>query len=248
MAKRSESDEYYVIDLCDEILCEKAERQHRFDFLRGDGNPGRKLPVDAFYSEHNLVVEYRERQHTESVPHFDKRQTISGVTRGEQRRIYDQRRRDVLKKHGIKLIEISCFDLEHKGRGRLLRNRESDLNTIKAILNNSAVVIRENKKVILTEQNEPNLKQNSTQKRRNWRNRDGAYWDGLPFKESKSWDRFRRLEEWGHYMGYPDDIDLRKEEEELMKPPKFRLNWLEKCIIYPTIIIILMYIFGRLLG
>jgi hypothetical protein len=36
---RESSDEYYVLDLCDEALGERALRQHRFDWLRGD--PGR---------------------------------------------------------------------------------------------------------------------------------------------------------------------------------------------------------------
>ena len=133
MAKRKDSDEFYVIDLCDEVLGEKASRQHKFDFLRGDGNPGRQLPVDAYYPKLNLVVEYRERQHTESVALFDKKTTISGVSRGEQRRIYDQRRRDVLPKHGIRLVEISYSDLKHDSRKRLLRDRQNDLAVIRRI-------------------------------------------------------------------------------------------------------------------
>ena len=45
------------------------------------------------------MIEYCERQHTEAVAFFDhnERLTVSGVTRGEQRKIYDQRRRDLLK-------------------------------------------------------------------------------------------------------------------------------------------------------
>jgi len=89
------SDESYIIDLCDRVLNLKAKRQHRFDFLRGDPGKNRrcaKLPVDAYYEELKLVVEYRERQHTESVPLFDKRLTCSGCAREEQRRRYDQRR------------------------------------------------------------------------------------------------------------------------------------------------------------
>lgn len=30
------------------------------------------LPVDAYYKELNIVVEYREKQHTEEVEFFDK--------------------------------------------------------------------------------------------------------------------------------------------------------------------------------
>ncbi|MCZ2156834.1 MAG: hypothetical protein LC114_23550, partial [Bryobacterales bacterium] len=99
---RRGSDEAYVIDLCDEILGQSALRQYRFPFLLGDG--GKALPVDAYYPRLNLVVEYRERQHTESVKFFDRRMTVSGVHRSEQRQLYDQRRRDILPKHGITLI------------------------------------------------------------------------------------------------------------------------------------------------
>jgi hypothetical protein len=123
------SDESYVIDLCDEILGLVASRQHRFDFLRGDANT--KLPVDAYYSELNIVVEYREKQHTEEVKFFDKKNTVSGVGRGEQRRIYDQRRRDVLPAHGITLIEINYSDFNHSSSKRLLRNRLNDIEVIR---------------------------------------------------------------------------------------------------------------------
>ena len=110
MASRTLSDETYVIDLCDEVLGTAALRQHRFDFLRGDAGPGKqgtRLPVDAYYPELQLVVEYCERQHTEAIPIMDRRMTVSGVDRGTQRAIYDQRRRDVLPQHGIELVELS---------------------------------------------------------------------------------------------------------------------------------------------
>lgn len=134
MTQRKDSDEFYVIDLCDEVLGIKASRQHTFDFLRGDGTPGRKLPVDAYYPDLNLVVEYRERQHTESVDFFDKKTTVSGVNRAEQRRIYDQRRRDVLPKNGIRLVEISYSDLKHDRCKRLVRDRFNDLAVIRSML------------------------------------------------------------------------------------------------------------------
>lgn len=126
--KRDDSDEAYVIDLCDKILNQQARRQHRFPFLKGDR--GHALPVDAYYPNLNLVIEYRERQHTESVKIFDQRMTVSGVHRGEQRRLYDQRRRDVLPEHGIALLEISYSELTH-GRGkRLSRNHVADHQVI----------------------------------------------------------------------------------------------------------------------
>lgn len=127
-ASRSQSDESYVIDLCDEVLKLKSFRQHRFYFLKGDS--GTKLPVDAYYPPLNLVVEFKEKQHTEEVKFFDKRQTVSGVGRGEQRKLYDQRRRDLLPHHNIRLIELDYSDFEHTRGKKLVRNREEDLKVI----------------------------------------------------------------------------------------------------------------------
>lgn len=136
---RADSDEAYVLDLCDEILGETSHRQHRFSWLLGDpGKSGRRveLPVDAYYPEHQLVIEYRERQHFESTPHFDKPDvmTVSGVHRGEQRRIYDERREREIPRHGLRLVVITPFELDHDSRGRLRRNRVSDLRCLRGLL------------------------------------------------------------------------------------------------------------------
>ena len=133
-ARKKDSDENYVLDICDEVLGLKGIRQHRFDFLIGDA--GTKLPVDMYYESLSLVIEYRERQHTEAVAHFDKPDvmTVSGVSRGEQRKIYDQRRRDVLPKHGIQLIEISYSDFDYDRRKKIKRDKRNDLVTIKKLL------------------------------------------------------------------------------------------------------------------
>ncbi|MCI9030719.1 MAG: hypothetical protein HFJ90_11060 [Muribaculaceae bacterium] len=132
---RSNSDEHYVIDLCDEILAQTASRQHRFDFLRGDS--GKTLPVDAYYSFLKLVIEYHESQHTESTPFFDKKQTVSGVSRGEQRQKYDQLRQEVLPKHGINVVVIpyTAFGSTKK----IVRNPQSDKLTIMRILKENGI-------------------------------------------------------------------------------------------------------------
>ena len=129
-------DEHYIIDLCDNVLNVKASRSHTFDFLRGDPNKkgvSKKLPVDAFYKSLNLVIEFNERQHTEKVPFFDKpnKMTVSGVSRGEQRKIYDQRRKEVLPKHGIDLIVLSYFDFNFDSRKKIIRNRTDDIEILK---------------------------------------------------------------------------------------------------------------------
>ncbi|WP_205700597.1 hypothetical protein [Croceicoccus sediminis] len=120
----SSRDEHYVLDLCDEFLGLKAVRQHCFPFLTGDpdlrGNR-KPLPVDGFYPELRLVVEYHERQHNERVGFFDDKLTVSGVPRGEQRRRYDARRRELLPKHGYALVVLEVNEFTHDSSKRLQR-------------------------------------------------------------------------------------------------------------------------------
>lgn len=127
---RTMSDEYYVIGLCNEVLGLTAQQQYKFPFLLGDN--GRALPVDAYYETLNLVVEYYERQHTESVKFFDRRMTVSGVSRGEQRKLYDERRRTELPKHGIKLVVIDYSDFGDSKK--LVRNHAHDIEVVRHIL------------------------------------------------------------------------------------------------------------------
>lgn len=124
---RRESDEKYVLDLVAEILGEKYEWQKRFDTLLGD--PGRKgnrtkLPVDAYFPDSNLIVEYREKQHYQPVSIMDRRMTVSGVPRGEQRKIYDLRKERWAMDNNIRLLVITYINLIHKPNGRLLRNKD----------------------------------------------------------------------------------------------------------------------------
>ena len=117
-------DETYIVDLCDEVLRLKASRGHRFDFLLGDqGKTGRRarLPVDAYYHEIALVIEYHERQHTEEVKFFDRRIVTSGITRGQQRLLYDRRRQEELPLHQIELIVLCYNEFPHDARKRLRR-------------------------------------------------------------------------------------------------------------------------------
>jgi hypothetical protein len=139
MGKRDGSDEAYVVGLCNEVLGETALIQHRFDWLLGDpGVGGRRvrLPVDAYWPGHQLVVEYRELQHDQPVLHFDKPNvvTVSGVHRGEQRALYDVRRDTEIPARGLRLVVIRPADLDADRRGRLRRNVSADLTTLRAIL------------------------------------------------------------------------------------------------------------------
>ncbi|WP_312400138.1 hypothetical protein [Chryseobacterium sp.] len=127
--KRANSDEAYILNICDEILNLTGLRQHRFDFLRGD--TGTKLPVDIYYPTLILVIEYREKQHSEEVQFFDKRITASGISRGEQRKRYDELRRTEIPKNGLDLIEFDYSEFEHTKEKRVLRNRDEDEKNIR---------------------------------------------------------------------------------------------------------------------
>lgn len=131
-------DEEYIVDLCDKVLGSIGCRQFNgFDFLVGDpGRDGRcrRLPVDAYYRDRNLVIEYRERQHSEAIPIMDLRQTVSGCSRGEQRKRYDKLRREILQKHGMRLIELDYSMFPHDLRKRLCRDAAADEAVIRSEL------------------------------------------------------------------------------------------------------------------
>ena len=90
--------------------------------------------MDAYYPDRQLVVEYCERQHTEAIPIMDWRMTVSGVYRGTQRAIYDQRRRVVFPEHDIELVELSYANFTHDKSKRLCRRRIEDLEVIRHAL------------------------------------------------------------------------------------------------------------------
>lgn len=125
---RQNSDEAYIINLCDDVLQLTAKRQHKFSFLKGD--TGKSLPVDAYYEELNLVIEYHEKQHTEEVNFFDKRITASGVTRAEQRRKYDELRKTEIPKNGLSLVIFDYSEFQHTNGKRLVRNPNEDYKVI----------------------------------------------------------------------------------------------------------------------
>jgi lambda repressor-like predicted transcriptional regulator len=134
-----DSDESYVVDLLDELLGCPGQRQARFPWLLGDpaSNGSRvQLPVDAYWPNLALVVEYRERQHDQPTPFFDKpdRLTVSGVHRGQQRQIYDARRDQLIPEHGLRLLVVKPSDVQDDGRGRLRRHVGDDLRALRRLL------------------------------------------------------------------------------------------------------------------
>ncbi len=134
--KRENSDEYYLIGLCNELLKEKAIHQHTFNYLLGDfhrdGKTRTRLPLDAYYTNLNLVIELFEKEDETS----DEANilTISKVKRAEQRKIYAQRKRDVLEEKGVNLVEMDYDEFECDEENRLVRNKKADLKVLKEIL------------------------------------------------------------------------------------------------------------------
>lgn len=131
---RANSDETYIIDLCDEALELVAMRNKRFDFLLGelhkDGVTRTKLPVDAFYTRLNLVVEYRVMNAIADA----EGQGPAAIARAKQREMYDRRRAEELPKHNIDLIIISNMAFECAEDRKIIRNKEKDLAKIKEAL------------------------------------------------------------------------------------------------------------------
>ncbi|PRA00951.1 hypothetical protein CQ019_15355 [Arthrobacter sp. MYb229] len=137
LSKRADSDEHYVLELCDQVLEAKRTGQQTFPWLVGDPSAKygkvKPLPVDGYWAELGVVVEYHERQHTESVPFFDDKITASGRRRGEQRRIYDARKAELIPEHDLKLVIIDFKDFSNK-RGKIVRKPAEDLRIVESIL------------------------------------------------------------------------------------------------------------------
>ena len=130
MTARSDSDEKYVLDLASEVLAEPDWYwQHRFSTLKGDpGADGRarRLPVDGYFPRHRLVIEYWEKQHSAPVSFMDEGETVSGVSRGHQRRLYDTRRQEWAEAHGMRLVILDYRGFQTDEQGRLRREPDRD--------------------------------------------------------------------------------------------------------------------------
>ncbi|HNS49715.1 MAG TPA: HIT family protein [Anaerolineae bacterium] len=130
MTARAESDEKYLLDIVARILAEPDYSwQHRFPALLGDpgrdGKP-RTLPVDGYFPRHRLIVEYWERQHSAPVGIMDEGESVSGVSRGHQRRLYDARRQAFADAHGLRLVILDYRGFETGHQGRLRRDPARD--------------------------------------------------------------------------------------------------------------------------
>ena|SRR5689334_1943869 len=132
-------DQAYVTDLCEAVLGVAASREHKFLWLLGDMSPktGRQvgLPVDAYWESLGLVVEFQEEQHSEAVKHFDKPEvlTVSGMHRGLQRRLYDERKAQLIPENGLRLVVIHKTEFSVR-RKHIVPNRDSDTAIVRRLL------------------------------------------------------------------------------------------------------------------
>lgn len=126
------SDEYYLVNLCDEILGKEASRKHTFESIVGNlhkrGKGRTKLPVDAYYEDLKLVIEFRQvRESQEELSEQEK-------ARLEQIAYYDDlKKKGVLKKE-LRLISIQHTQFDLNDSGVLIRDKEKDLSVVKNIL------------------------------------------------------------------------------------------------------------------
>jgi diadenosine tetraphosphate (Ap4A) HIT family hydrolase len=144
MPSRNESDEKYILDLVAEVLAEPDYRwQHRFPSLLGDEDlAGRRrpLPVDGYFPRHKLIVEYWEKQHSAPVPIMDEKETISGVSRGHQRRLYDLRRQQWAEASGLRFVVLDYRGFETDRQGRLRRSPDHDRQVVAEALRAAGVL------------------------------------------------------------------------------------------------------------
>ena len=131
----------YVIGLLEELLREDPVREKRFPWAVGDLSPrtGRAaaLPFDAYWPCRRLIVEVDEDQHRRPVAFWDKPdvRTVSGVSRGEQRRIYDARKREAARREGFAVLEIPWDRKPPPER----RDRDADLQRLRELLERAGV-------------------------------------------------------------------------------------------------------------
>ncbi|MEO9249329.1 hypothetical protein ABDK96_16755 [Citricoccus nitrophenolicus] len=133
---KAQRDEHYILDLCDQLLG-PGEQQKRFDWLTGDPSltTGKKtrLPLDGYWDSFRLAIEFQEKQHFESVPFWDQKLTASGMSRGEQRKVYDRRKVEQTAEHGVRLLHIRQ-DAFPMSKGKIDRDPERDLDIVRRLL------------------------------------------------------------------------------------------------------------------
>lgn len=126
------SDENYLLDICDELLTQKASRKHTFDTLVGNlhkrGKGRTKLPLDAYYKDLKLVIEF-----------FQKDKPSEELDEKEQARVTQIKYYDTLKKEAVlnksfRYMKINYAQFECNETDKLVRNTENDTIVLKDLL------------------------------------------------------------------------------------------------------------------
>lgn len=126
------SDENYLINLCDELLGKEASRKHTFDTLVGNlhkrGKGRTKLPLDAYYKDLKLVIEF-----------FKQTSTVSELDEKEQARLaqikyYDELKKEAVLAKSMRYMKINFAQFECDENNKLIRNTANDKIVLKGIL------------------------------------------------------------------------------------------------------------------
>ena len=59
---------------------------------------------------------------------------VNGVTRAEQRKIYNRKKREILRKKDVNFIEIKYKDFDYDEQFKLVRNKDKNLHILSKIL------------------------------------------------------------------------------------------------------------------
>ncbi len=129
------NDENYLVDLCDKLLGREASRQHTFDELVGNlhkrGKKRTKLPLDAYYKDLKLVLEFHKPLETDMEGLDEKEKS-----RLTQMKYYNKLKKTTVLEKEMSYIEVHYTSFETDDNNRLLRNTENDLLVLKGVLHN----------------------------------------------------------------------------------------------------------------
>jgi hypothetical protein len=138
--ERANNDESYLMGLIDEFLNRVGSRKHTFDFLLGDlhqdGETRTELPIDLYYSDLKLALEFIKHPSTKKNLNAAKQEkrTVSGMTRAEQRQMYFERKKSTLINKEIDFVEIHFKEFELTEAFKLTRNKEKDERVLSTLL------------------------------------------------------------------------------------------------------------------
>lgn len=132
LLKIENSDEFYLVNLCDELLQQDASRKHTFNTLVGNqhkrGKGRTKLPLAAYYEDLKLVIEFL--RNNEDFDALDKK----AQQRMIQIKRYNQLKKKAVLQKNLHLVEIKYEAFECNEQNKLIRNIAHDKLVLKGYL------------------------------------------------------------------------------------------------------------------